>query len=58
MKGKQYVVLYVGIENPAAHVYHRVGFQGLNSQSDEQDPRVEPWKEIGFDRSQVNLGQW
>ncbi|KAH7927274.1 hypothetical protein BV22DRAFT_1103798 [Leucogyrophana mollusca] len=51
------VVLYVGQGNPAAKVYHRVGFVGLG-ENDSPVDGVEPWVEIGFDRSRVHLGHW
>ncbi|THH11061.1 hypothetical protein EW145_g902 [Phellinidium pouzarii] len=55
---KHFVVLYVGHGNPAAHVYNRVGFVGLDPRSNEQFKLVENWLELGFDRSRVELGQW
>ncbi|KAH7916418.1 hypothetical protein BJ138DRAFT_1108783 [Hygrophoropsis aurantiaca] len=51
------VVLYVGRGNPAAKVYHRVGFLGLD-QANSNIEGVEQWLEIGFDRSRVQLGHW
>jgi hypothetical protein len=55
---KESVVLYVGHDNPgAAKVYHRVGFLGLAGNADPVEG-VDHWTEIGFDRTQVELGQW
>ncbi|QRV80444.1 GNAT family acetyltransferase [Ceratobasidium sp. AG-Ba] len=49
------VVLYVGHDNSAARVYHRVGYQGLSE--DAPRPReVENWLEIGFQGT--NRGHW
>jgi len=51
------VVLYVGKDNCAMNVYHRVGFYGLGA---DQTPvsGVEPWLEVGFDPTLVSLGHW
>jgi len=57
LRTKKTVTLYVGIGNPAANVYHRVGFVGLDNESDPIEG-VENWTEIGFDRSKVQLGHW
>lgn len=55
--GKESVVLYVGRGNPAAHVYGRVGFVGLDSDlGGSRD--IESWKELGFERSVIRLGFW
>jgi len=54
---KEKIVLYVGLGNNAAKVYHRVGFQGLGGTGEEVEG-VERWLELGFDRSCVNLGYW
>lgn len=52
------VVLYVAHNNPAASkVYHKVGFQGLESPKAVAEG-VEDWLELGFDRKQVVLGHW
>ncbi|EIW87018.1 hypothetical protein CONPUDRAFT_116004 [Coniophora puteana RWD-64-598 SS2] len=56
LREKERVVLYVGNNNPAAKVYGRVGFKGLGGSTPVEG--VEPWSEIGFDRNQVELGQW
>lgn len=57
LKSKSSIVLYVAHNNPAAAgVYHRVGFVGTGMGS-EMEP-VDPWMEIGFDRSIVELGHW
>lgn len=53
---KDRIVLYVGVENNAARLYHRVGFQGLAG-GDEVEG-VETWLELGFDRQRVELGFW
>ena len=56
-EGKESVVLYVAHGNHAAnHVYRRVGFSGLGK--GERVVDVDPWLEIGFDRTQVVLGHW
>lgn len=57
LRTKVTVTLYVGIGNPAAKVYHRVGFVGLDARSDPIEG-IENWTEIGFDRSKVELGHW
>nr|GAT51533.1 predicted protein [Mycena chlorophos] len=54
---KQYVALFVGRENDAAHVYHRVGFVGLANDAEEY-PSVESWIELGLDPAKVQLGHW
>ncbi|KAI6136351.1 hypothetical protein F5141DRAFT_1059511 [Pisolithus sp. B1] len=53
---KDRIVLYVGVENNAARVYHRVGFQGLAGGGEVAG--VETWLELGFDRQCVELGFW
>jgi hypothetical protein len=56
LKTRECVVLYVAHENHAAKkVYHRIGFGGLNG---KEVDGVEPWLELGFDRSVVDLGHW
>lgn len=52
---KESIVLYVGVDNPAAKVYSRVGFVGLTPAS---RAGAERWTEIGFDQSKVALGHW
>lgn len=54
---KQYVSLFVGIQNKAANVYHRVGFVGLGHNEPHVDG-IDPWIEIGFDTAYVELGHW
>ncbi|KAJ7647819.1 hypothetical protein FB45DRAFT_209699 [Roridomyces roridus] len=55
---KQSIALYVAHNNPAAtNVYHRVGFLGL-AEGGAPVEAVDSWLEIGFDRSQVELGHW
>lgn len=49
------VVLYVSHGNPAARVYNRVGFQGLDDTM-PIPPLVENWLEIGFQAT--NRGHW
>jgi predicted GNAT family acetyltransferase len=49
------VVLYVSHGNPAARVYNRVGFQGLDA-SLPCPPLVENWLEIGFQAT--HRGHW
>ena len=56
LKEKEKIVLYVGVGNDAANVYHRVGFQGLGGSGEVEG--VERWLELGFDRNRVNLGYW
>lgn len=56
MVEKDRIVLYVGVENNAARLYQRVGFQGLAG-GDEVEG-VETWLELGFDRQRVELGFW
>ena len=56
LKEKQKIVLYVGVGNKAAKLYHRVGFQGLGGSGEVEG--VERWLELGFDQSCVNLGYW
>ncbi|KIK30220.1 hypothetical protein PISMIDRAFT_37747, partial [Pisolithus microcarpus 441] len=53
---KDRIVLYVGVENSAARLYQRVGFQGLAG-GDEVEG-VETWLELGFDKQRVELGFW
>ena len=58
-KGREAVVLFVGCDNPAAHVYRRVGFQGLETITNGSAvDNVDRWLEVGFDRKKVTLGQW
>lgn len=58
LQTKESVVLYVAHNNPgAAKVYRRVGFVGLAKEGPAVEG-VDPWLEIGFDRSQVRLGHW
>ncbi|OJA19567.1 N-acyltransferase superfamily [Rhizopogon vesiculosus] len=57
LKTHEQVVLYVGVGNPAAKVYDRVGFQGLTEGSPAVGG-VEHWLEIGFDQAKVDLGHW
>lgn len=52
--GKETVVLYVGYENSAQKVYHRVGFAGLCG--DEKVDGVEDALELGFVGS--SRGHW
>lgn len=53
---KAAVVLYVAHNNPgAAKVYHRVGFQGLASETPRPDG-VEDWLELGF--VDADMGHW
>lgn len=52
--GKESVVLYVGHENSAQKVYHRVGFAGLCG--DEKVEGVEDSLELGFIGS--DRGHW
>lgn len=49
------VVLYVSHGNPAARVYNRVGFTGLDANL-PAPPEVENWLEIGFQNTQ--RGHW
>lgn len=51
---KDAVVLYVGRGNPAARVYHNVGFRVAHT----ADGMAESWKEVGFDLAKVQLGHW
>jgi len=52
-------VLFVGCENPAARVYRRVGFHGLDTIIDGTAvDNVDRWLEVGFDRKKVTLGHW
>ena len=53
-KGREAVVIFVGCENPAARVYRRVGFQGMDGTIDNADR----WIEVGFSRDKVTLGHW
>lgn len=56
---KDAVVLYVGNENPARHVYDKVGFVGLGSSTSGQSFKlVEDWLELGFDQNKIELGHW
>ena len=58
-KGREAVVLFVGCDNPAARVYRRVGFQGLDTIIDGTAvDNVNRWLEVGFDRKKVTLGHW
>lgn len=50
------VVLYVSHGNPAARVYHRVGYQGLGADNAERPREVENWIEIGF--QDTKRGHW
>ncbi|KAF9256748.1 hypothetical protein L218DRAFT_881128 [Marasmius fiardii PR-910] len=55
---KTSVALYVAHDNGAAsRVYHNVGFVGLDG-SDRTHHLAPSWKEIGFDRREVDLGHW
>ncbi|KDQ63204.1 hypothetical protein JAAARDRAFT_188806 [Jaapia argillacea MUCL 33604] len=59
LKTKEAIVLYVGSGNNAAHVYRKVGFQGLEDGGVEWGREgVEPWVEVGFDPRVVDLGHW
>lgn len=51
------IALFVGVDNRAANVYHRVGFVGLVPNA-APVPGVETWIEIGFDQQRVQLGHW
>lgn len=55
--GKEAIALYVGVENPAAKVYQRVGFVGIG-ENPTPAKGVDPWVEYGFDTAQVDLGHW
>ncbi|KAF8911621.1 hypothetical protein CPB84DRAFT_1742998 [Gymnopilus junonius] len=55
--GKQYIVLYVGLANRAANVYKKVGFVGIGDGASSY-PGVDPWLELGFDQSFVQMGHW
>lgn len=58
-KGREAVVIFVGCENPAAHVYRRVGFQGLDiTVIDGTVDNADRWLEVGFNRDKVTLGHW
>ena len=58
-KGREAVVLFVGVDNAAAHVYRRVKFQGLdNLVNGSAVDNVGRWLEMGFDRKRVTLGHW
>ncbi|KAI0632413.1 hypothetical protein C8Q77DRAFT_1159042 [Trametes polyzona] len=48
LQEKKSVVLYVSHSNPARKVYERVGFVGF----------ADSWKELGFERSAVEIGHW
>jgi hypothetical protein len=54
---KEKIVLFVGNDNPAAKVYNRVGFVGLDKNKPAVEG-VERWLEIGFDRRRVQQGHW
>lgn len=55
---KDSVALYVAHDNgPAAQVYHRVGFVGLDTSKPPVEG-VDSWLEVGFDRAKVTLGHW
>jgi len=54
--GKESVVLYVGHENSARRVYHRVGFVGLSGNPEERPEDVEDALELGF--VGTNRGHW
>ena len=54
---RSHAVLYVGHDNSAASVYDKVGFVGLDG-TGRDSTEIESWKEIGFDRSKVDLGHW
>lgn len=57
LKEKTAVILYVAHDNPAAlSVYRNVGFVGFTAYS--KGRMDESWKELGFDRSRVELGHW
>ncbi|KAF8161424.1 acyl-CoA N-acyltransferase [Crassisporium funariophilum] len=55
-KGREAVTLFVGVDNLAAKVYHRVGFEGLDNSPAVEG--VDLWLELGFDRSKIVLGHW
>ncbi|KAF9523821.1 hypothetical protein CPB83DRAFT_839380 [Crepidotus variabilis] len=54
---KENIALFVGVNNPAAKVYQRVGFVGIGENPAPANG-VEHWVEYGFDRQQVDLGHW
>ncbi|KAJ2918045.1 hypothetical protein MD484_g2353, partial [Candolleomyces efflorescens] len=54
---KEQIALFVGNDNPAAKVYNRVGFVGLDKTKPAVEG-VERWLEIGFDRRRVQQGHW
>ncbi|KAG8219529.1 hypothetical protein J3R82DRAFT_479 [Butyriboletus roseoflavus] len=61
LREKERVVLYVGNGDSteltsARRVYHKVGFQGLNAQQEQNVENVERWVEIGFEGT--TLGYW
>ena len=57
LETKVAVVLYVAHDKRAAQsVYKRVGFVGFSAYSNSASG--ESWKELGFDRSRVELGHW
>ncbi|PIL31699.1 hypothetical protein GSI_06402 [Ganoderma sinense ZZ0214-1] len=57
LKEKATIILYVAHDNPAAlSVYRNVGFVGFTPYSGGR--MNESWKELGFDRSRVELGHW
>jgi hypothetical protein len=55
--GKEKIALFVGVTNPAANVYQRVGFVGIGKGAAPAQG-VDTWEELGFDRDQVDLGHW
>ncbi|KAG1745115.1 uncharacterized protein EDB91DRAFT_1080608 [Suillus paluster] len=52
------VVLYVGKDNGAMNVYHRIGFYGLGTDQTPPPDGIEPWLEVGFDPVHASLGHW
>ena len=54
---KEKIALFVGNGNPAAKVYARVGFLGLDKSKGPVEG-VDRWVEIGFDRRHIQMGQW
>lgn len=54
--GKESVTLYVGHENSARRVYHRVGFVGLSGKLEDRPEDVEDALELGF--VGTNRGHW
>lgn len=53
--GKENIALFVGVDNPAAKVYQRVGFDGIYNAPVEG---VDQWVEYGFDSARVDMGLW